>query len=114
MDMTWVTGRIAVGGGIWNEENMAAVAQAGISHVIDMQIEFDDTPLGHPFGVEVRGIRLTMIFYPSLPRCFSGAWSLRLKHWISRGRSCISIARRSAPGAHDDAGFVVRTGVEAE
>ena len=53
MDMTWVTGRIAVGGGIWNEENMAAVAQAGISHVIDMQIEFDDTPLAHPFGVEV-------------------------------------------------------------
>ena len=53
MDMTWVTGRIAVGGGIWNEENMAAVAQAGVSHVIDMQIEFDDTPLAEPFGVEV-------------------------------------------------------------
>jgi protein-tyrosine phosphatase len=53
MDMTWVTGRIAVGGGIWHEENMAAVAQAGISHVIDMQIEFDDTPIAEPFGVEV-------------------------------------------------------------
>ncbi|PYX40160.1 MAG: hypothetical protein DMG81_07220 [Acidobacteria bacterium] len=53
MDMTWVTGRIAVGGGIWNEENMAAVARAGISHVIDMQIEFDDTPLAEPFGIEV-------------------------------------------------------------
>jgi protein-tyrosine phosphatase len=53
MDMTWVTGRIAVGGGIWNEENMAAVAQVGVSHVIDMQIEFDDTPLAEPFGIEV-------------------------------------------------------------
>src|SRR6267142_6808699 len=53
MDMTWVTGRIAVGGGIWNEENMEKVAREGITHVIDMQIEFDDTPLGLEHGVEV-------------------------------------------------------------
>ena len=53
MDMTWITPRIAVGGGIWNAENMAEVARAGITHVIDMQIEFDDTPLGEEFGVEV-------------------------------------------------------------
>ena len=45
MDMTWVTDRIALGGGIWNERNMIELAQAGITHVIDMQIEFDDTPL---------------------------------------------------------------------
>ena len=53
MDITWVTDRIAVGGGIWTAENMAKVAKAGITHVIDMQIEFDDTPLGEEFGVEV-------------------------------------------------------------
>ena len=53
MDITWLTDRIAVGGGIWTSENMAAVAQAGITHVIDMQIEFDDTPLGAAHGVEV-------------------------------------------------------------
>ena len=47
MDFTWVTDRIAVGGGIWNSENME------ITHVIDMQIEFDDTPLGQEHGVEV-------------------------------------------------------------
>lgn len=51
--MTWVTDRIAVGGGIWNEKNMAEVARAGITHVIDMQIEFDDTPLGEGVGVRV-------------------------------------------------------------
>ena len=50
MDMTWVTDRIAVGGGIWVEERMAEVAQAGVTHVIDMQIEFDDTPLGEAGG----------------------------------------------------------------
>src|SRR5215470_4509230 len=53
MDMTWVTGRIAVGGGIWNTENMAEVARAGVTHIIDMQIEFDDTALAEPFGIEV-------------------------------------------------------------
>lgn len=53
MDMTWVTGRIAVGGGIWSAENMAAVAHAGITHIIDMQLEFDDTALAEPHGIEV-------------------------------------------------------------
>jgi protein-tyrosine phosphatase len=53
MDMTWVTDRIAVGGGIWNAENMAAVSRAGITHIIDMQIEFDDTPLAGRHGIEV-------------------------------------------------------------
>lgn len=53
MDMTWITGRLALGGGIWNPENMAAVARAGVTHIIDMQIEFDDTPLAKPHGIEV-------------------------------------------------------------
>jgi len=53
MDITWLTDRIAVGGGIWNAENMETLAAQGITHVIDMQIEFDDTPLGRPLGVEV-------------------------------------------------------------
>jgi protein-tyrosine phosphatase len=53
MDMTWITGRLAMGGGIWNPENMAAVARAGVTHIIDMQIEFDDTALARPHGIEV-------------------------------------------------------------
>jgi protein-tyrosine phosphatase len=53
MDMTWVTDRIAVGGGIWNAENMAEVSRAGITHIIDMQIEFDDTPLAVAHGISV-------------------------------------------------------------
>ncbi|MGB9106968.1 MAG: dual specificity protein phosphatase [Terriglobales bacterium] len=51
--MTWVTDRIAVGGGIWTGEKMAQVAGAGITHIIDMQIEFDDTALAEPHGVQV-------------------------------------------------------------
>jgi protein-tyrosine phosphatase len=53
MDITWITDRISVGGGIWNTENMAAVARAGITHIIDMQIEFDDPRLAEPYGIEV-------------------------------------------------------------
>lgn len=53
MDITWVTDRIAVGGGIWSAENMEVVAKTGITHIIDMQIEFDDTPLAKGHGIEV-------------------------------------------------------------
>ena len=53
MDITWLTDEIAVGGGIWNAMNMAKVAAAGISHIIDMQIEFDDTPLAAEYSIAV-------------------------------------------------------------
>ena len=53
MDMTWVTDQIAVGGGIWVQEKMAQLAAAGVTHIIDMQIEFDDTALAEPHGIQV-------------------------------------------------------------
>jgi len=70
MDMTWVTGRIAVGGGIWNAENMAKVAREGISHIIDMQIEFDDTPLAEPHGIVVLWNPIDDDFQPKAPTVF--------------------------------------------
>ena len=53
IDITWVTERIGVGGGIWTAENMAAASRAGVTHIIDMQIEFDDTQLAGPHGIAV-------------------------------------------------------------
>ena len=53
MDMTWVTERIALGGGIWNARNMGELAQAGVTHVLNMQVEFDDRPLAEPLGIRV-------------------------------------------------------------
>jgi protein-tyrosine phosphatase len=53
MDMTWVTDRIALGGGIWNARNMEEVVQAGVTHVVNMQIEFDDRPLAAPYEIRV-------------------------------------------------------------
>ncbi len=70
MDMTWVTGRIAVGGGIWNALNMAEVARAGVTHIIDMQIEFDDTPLAAPHGIAVLWNKVDDDFKPKSPDVF--------------------------------------------
>lgn len=71
MDITWLTtdgytprdevdpasksriDRIAVGGGIWTPYNMSSVAREGITHIIDMQIEFDDRQLAAEHGIEV-------------------------------------------------------------
>src|SRR5260370_1715461 len=53
MDMTWVTERVALGGGIWNARNMEERAQSGVTHVLNMQIEFDDRPLAEPHGIRV-------------------------------------------------------------
>jgi len=53
MDITWLTERIAIGGGIWNASNMAKVAEAGVTHIVDMQIEFDDTPIAATHGIAV-------------------------------------------------------------
>ena len=70
MDMTWVTGRVAVGGGIWTAENMAAVARAGVTHILDMQIEFDDTRLAAPHGIEVQWNPIDDDFQPKPPGIF--------------------------------------------
>jgi protein-tyrosine phosphatase len=53
MDMTWITERIALGGGIWNARNMEELAQTSVTHVVNMQIEFDDRPLAEPYGIRV-------------------------------------------------------------
>jgi protein-tyrosine phosphatase len=70
MDMTWVTGRIAVGGGIWTAENMAQIARAGVTHILDMQIEFDDTPLAEPHGITVLWNPIDDDFQPKSPQVF--------------------------------------------
>jgi protein-tyrosine phosphatase len=70
MDMTWVTGRIAVGGGIWTAENMAEVARAGVTHILDMQIEFDDTALAEPHGITVLWNPIDDDFQPKPPEVF--------------------------------------------
>jgi protein-tyrosine phosphatase len=70
MDMTWITDRIAVGGGIWNEGNMQEVARQGITHIINMQVEFDDRRLAEPFGIDVLWNPVDDDFMPKPPQVF--------------------------------------------
>ena len=70
MDMTWVTDRIAVGGGIWTDEKMIEVVGAGVTHIIDMQIEWDDTKLAEPYGVQVLWNPTNDDFQPKPPELF--------------------------------------------
>ena len=73
MDMTWITDRMAVGGGIWTDEHMQEVVRAGITHIIDMQVEFDDTGLAEPYGVEVLWVPVDDDFKPKPPQIFQRA-----------------------------------------
>jgi|SRR5579862_1648273 len=70
MDMTWVTERIAVGGGIWNDQNMEELVTMGVTHIIDMQIEFDDRPIAEPYPVKVLYSPTDDDFQPKPPELF--------------------------------------------
>jgi len=71
MDITWVTDRIAVGGGIWNDQNMAELVRMGVTHIINMQIEFDDRPLAEPYPVTVLNCPTDDDFQPKPPELFA-------------------------------------------
>ena len=70
MDITWVTERIGLGGGIWTSRNMEDLAQAGVTHVINMQLEFDDRPLAGAYGVQVLWNPIDDDFLPKPPEIF--------------------------------------------
>lgn len=53
MDVTFIYENLAVGGGIFTPEAMQRVKDAGITHILDVQAEFDDTPLATPLGIKV-------------------------------------------------------------
>ncbi len=44
-DYDFVTDRMAVGGSIFTRENFEALTRAGFTHIINTQVEFDDTTL---------------------------------------------------------------------
>ncbi|HLK33493.1 MAG TPA: dual specificity protein phosphatase [Terriglobales bacterium] len=71
--MTWVTDRIALGGGIWTDIGMQEVARSGVTHIIDMQIEFDDTELARPYGIKVLWSGTDDDFQPKPPKLFARA-----------------------------------------
>ena len=53
LDYDWVTDRLAVGGAIWTHRNMRLLAAAGVTHVVNMQMEFNDSEISDGTGVSV-------------------------------------------------------------
>jgi protein-tyrosine phosphatase len=45
LDLDFITDRMVVGGSIHNRENFEALMRSGITHIINTQIEFDDSTL---------------------------------------------------------------------
>jgi protein-tyrosine phosphatase len=70
MDMTWITDRIAVGGGIWTDDQMIEVVRQGVTHIINMQIEFDDSSIAAPYEVKVLWNPVDDDFQPKPARVF--------------------------------------------
>jgi len=70
MDLTWITDRIALGGGIWHAGNMAEVAAEGITHIINMQVEFDERSLAQPHNIRVLWNPVDDDFQPKPPEIF--------------------------------------------
>jgi protein-tyrosine phosphatase len=53
LDYQFVTDRLAVGGSIGTAENMLLLAESGITHVVNMQKEFDDSILCDDAEIEI-------------------------------------------------------------
>jgi protein-tyrosine phosphatase len=53
VDYQFVNERLAIGGTIGTGENMRELAQAGITHVVNMQKECDDSLLTDGTGIEI-------------------------------------------------------------
>lgn len=74
-----MTDRIGVGGGIWNDQNMTELVRLGVTHIINMQIEFDDRPLAEPFAVTVCHNPTDDDFQPKPPQLFQPAVEFALQ-----------------------------------
>jgi protein-tyrosine phosphatase len=54
MDVSYIIdNRLAVGGGIWTAEDMAEMAAAGFTHIVNLQAEFDHTAMARMAGLQV-------------------------------------------------------------
>src|ERR1051325_7511655 len=99
MDLTWITDRIAVGGGIWNDENMAALVRYGVTHIINMQIEFDDRPLAQGYPVTVLHNPTDDDFLPKPPQLFQAGVDFALEA-LNEAGSDAKIYIHCAAGVH--------------
>ena len=70
LDLHFVTERLAVGGGIYTAANMRSLAASGITHVVNLQREFDDRSIVGETGVAVLCLDCTDDFLPKPSELF--------------------------------------------
>ena len=58
------------GAGAVRVAGVTGVARAGVTHIVDMQIEFDDTSLAKPHGIKVLWNPIDDDFQPKPPEVF--------------------------------------------
>lgn len=73
-DITFVNRRVAVGGGIFCEENMQAMKRKGITHIIDAQAEWDDTPIAEKLGIKTLWVPATDDYREPPPQLFEAVY----------------------------------------
>src|SRR5271154_2075742 len=64
MEISWITPQIGVGGAIWREDRMIELVQSGVTHILNMQLEFDDGPLARLYNVPVCWIKVDDDYLP--------------------------------------------------
>ncbi|HEY6270644.1 MAG TPA: dual specificity protein phosphatase [Terriglobales bacterium] len=99
MDVTWLTERLAVGGGIWNDQNMADLVRQGVTHIVNMQIEFDDRPLARRYPVIVLHNPTDDDFQPKPPKLFERAVEFALAA-LNDGDNDSKVFIHCAAGVH--------------
>jgi protein-tyrosine phosphatase len=70
LDWQFVTERLALGGAIYTAANMRALAGSGITHVVNLQREFDDRSIVGDTGVAVLCIDCADDFLPKPSEIF--------------------------------------------
>src|SRR6266481_6818041 len=67
MHISWITPQLAIGGAIWTEERMIALVREGVTHILNMQFEFDDRPLARAYDVPVCWCAIDDDYLPNPP-----------------------------------------------
>ena len=88
------------------------MVRAGVTHVIDMQIEFDDTELGEAAGVEVLWNPVDDDFQPKHRKIFERGVNFALRALEeSAGEAVCALRGGSASGSDDGVGGAVCDGI---
>ena len=78
-DYQFVTEQLAIGGAIGTPENMQELARAGFTHVVNMQVEFDDHAITDGSGIQVLWNGCEDDFLPKRAELFWSAVEFALK-----------------------------------